>query len=195
MRCRPGLPPAAAERGTQAAAATAEHSLPLRWTRRRPLRSAGECGMRPRGCRGPFTGRGTPAWACAGVGREGRAAGQLLAWCGGGWKSGRMRALLMRMRLWAWALELYNSYMYRVEYWAWAKCIIGPNFGYLGYFGYPTSGTELTRLFYFYIFRKPFLQKYIFNITIYSFVPLPPGRGRQRACRPVAGRQGLICKF
>ena len=41
MRCRPGLPPAAAERGTQAAAATAEHSLPLRWTRRRPLRSAG----------------------------------------------------------------------------------------------------------------------------------------------------------
>ena len=34
------------------------------------------------------------------------------------------------------------------------------------------------RLFYFYIFRKYFLQKYIFNITIYSFVPLPPPAGR-----------------
>ena len=38
---------------------------------------------------------------------------------------------------------------------------------------------------YFYVFRKHFLQKYIFNITIYSFVPLPPGRGRQ----------GFICKL
>ena len=52
-----------------------------------------------------------------------------------------------------------------------------------------------SRLFYFYIFRKHFLQKYIFNITIYSFVPLPPGRGRQGACLPSAGRQGLICKL
>ena len=52
----------------------------------------------------------------------------------------------------------------------------------------PKPGTArwpLWRLFYFYIFRKHFLQKYIFNITFYSFVPLPPGRGRQ----------GLICKF
>ena len=32
----------------------------------------------------------------------------------------------------------------------------------------------------------------MFNIIIYSFVPLPPGRGA--ACRP-AGRQRLICKF
>ena len=35
----------------------------------------------------------------------------------------------------------------------------------------------LVRLFYFYIFRKYFLQKYIFNITFYSSVPLPPGSG------------------
>ena len=33
------------------------------------------------------------------------------------------------------------------------------------------------RLFYFYIFQKHFLQKYIFDFTIYSFIPLPPGRG------------------
>jgi len=42
------------------------------------------------------------------------------------------------------------------------------------------------RLFYFYIFRKHFLQKYIFNITIYSFVPLPPGRGP--AAQQLGGR-------
>jgi hypothetical protein len=36
---------------------------------------------------------------------------------------------------------------------------------------------ERPRFFYFYIFGKHFLQKYIFNITIYSFAPLPPGRG------------------
>jgi len=33
------------------------------------------------------------------------------------------------------------------------------------------------RLFYFFIFQKHFLHKYIFNFTIYSFIPLPPGRG------------------
>ena len=45
------------------------------------------------------------------------------------------------------------------------------------------------RLFYFYIFRKPFLQKYIFNITIYSFVPLPPqGGGRGPAAQQRGGR-------
>ena len=38
-------------------------------------------------------------------------------------------------------------------------------------------GVAARRLFYFYIFRKYFLQKYIFNITIYSFVPLPPSSG------------------
>ena len=41
------------------------------------------------------------------------------------------------------------------------------------------------RLFYFYIFRKHFLQKYIFNFTIYSFIPLPPARGA------AGSRQGL----
>ena len=30
--------------------------------------------------------------------------------------------------------------------------------------------------FYFYIFQKYFLQKYIFNFTIYSFIPIPPDR-------------------
>ena len=38
-------------------------------------------------------------------------------------------------------------------------------------------------LFYFYIFQKYFLQKYIFNFTIYSFIPLPPGRGAVGAAR------------
>ena len=33
------------------------------------------------------------------------------------------------------------------------------------------------RFFYFYIFKKCFFQKYIFGFTIYSFIPLPPGRG------------------
>ena len=46
-----------------------------------------------------------------------------------------------------------------------------------------TAGKE--RLFYFYIFRKHFLQKYIFNFIIYSFVPLPPSRGRH----PLEGRR------
>ena len=45
--------------------------------------------------------------------------------------------------------------------------------------------TVRSRVFlYFYIFQKHFLQKYIFDFTIYSFIPLPPGRRRQ----------GLICK-
>ena len=38
------------------------------------------------------------------------------------------------------------------------------------------KGTNCWRLFHFYIFRKHFLQKYIFNFTIYSFVPLSPQR-------------------
>ena len=46
------------------------------------------------------------------------------------------------------------------------------------------------RLFYFYIFRKYFLQKYIFNITFYSFVPLPPGRGAAGGLPPSSGAAG-----
>ena len=48
----------------------------------------------------------------------------------------------------------------------------------------------IPRLFYFYIFRKHFLQKYIFNITIYSFVPLPPGRGAAGGLPPGRGAAG-----
>jgi len=48
----------------------------------------------------------------------------------------------------------------------------------------------LRRLFYFYIFRKHFLQKYIFNITFYSFVPLPPGRGAAGGLPPSSGAVG-----
>ena len=33
--------------------------------------------------------------------------------------------------------------------------------------------------FIFTFFKIVFLQKYIFGFTIYRFVPLPPGRGRQ----------------
>jgi len=41
------------------------------------------------------------------------------------------------------------------------------------------------RFFYFYTFKKYFLQKHIFGFTIYSFIPLPPDRGRQGAGRPL----------
>ena len=34
------------------------------------------------------------------------------------------------------------------------------------------------RLFYFCIFQKKVLQKYIFGFRFYSSIPLPPGRGR-----------------
>ena len=40
-----------------------------------------------------------------------------------------------------------------------------------------TSGGP--RLFYFYIFQKKFLQKYIFSFRFYSSIPISPGRGRQ----------------
>ena len=46
---------------------------------------------------------------------------------------------------------------------------------------------EKKRLFYFCIFQKK-LQKYIFGFRFYSSIPLPPGRGRQGACRPAEGR-------
>ena len=46
---------------------------------------------------------------------------------------------------------------------------------------------QALRLFYFYIFRKYFLQKYIFNFTIYSFVPLPPARGAAGGLPPGRG--------
>ena len=52
------------------------------------------------------------------------------------------------------------------------------------------AGQDLVRLFYFYIFRKYFLQKYILNITIYSFVPLPPGRGAAGGLPPSSGAAG-----
>jgi len=39
--------------------------------------------------------------------------------------------------------------------------------------------------FSFLYFSKTFLHKYIFDFIIYSFIPLPSGRGRQ----------GLICKL
>ena len=39
------------------------------------------------------------------------------------------------------------------------------------------------RFFYFSIFLKHFLQKYIFGFKIYSSIPLPPGRRRQGAGR------------
>ena len=49
-----------------------------------------------------------------------------------------------------------------------------------------SPGTALpawTRFFYIF-FKIVFLQKYIFGFTIYRFIPLPPGRGRQGAGRP-----------
>ena len=42
---------------------------------------------------------------------------------------------------------------------------------------------SLVAFFYFYIFLKQFLQKYIFGFTIYSFIPLPP---------PVCGAGGPL---
>ena len=49
------------------------------------------------------------------------------------------------------------------------------------------EGTEINNgvFFYFYIFQKYFLQKYIFDFTIYSFIPAP------RACRPAGGDRDL----
>jgi len=38
-------------------------------------------------------------------------------------------------------------------------------------------GASSSASFLFLYFLKTFLQKYIFNFTIYSFIPLPPGRG------------------
>ena len=49
--------------------------------------------------------------------------------------------------------------------------------------------------FYFFIFYFRFLQKYIFNITIYSFVPLrPQGGGRGPAARQEGGRDLFVNK-
>jgi hypothetical protein len=44
--------------------------------------------------------------ACAGVGRGGGVAGQLLVWCGGWWKSGMVHAGWMRLRLWPCGVQL-----------------------------------------------------------------------------------------
>ena len=55
--------------------------------------------------------------------------------------------------------------------------------------------TRSLRLFYFYIFGKHFLQKYIFNITIYSFVPLPPGRGAAGGLPPDRAAAGSRPKY
>ena len=51
----------------------------------------------------------------------------------------------------------------------------------------PAESSQIRR-FLFYIFPNRFLQKYIFDFTIYKFIPLPPGRGWQGAYRPSAGR-------
>ena len=48
-------------------------------------------------------------------------------------------------------------------------------------------GPKYLRFLYFYIFQNRFLQKYIFDFTIYKFVLLPAGRGRQGAYRPLQG--------
>ena len=43
--------------------------------------------------------------------------------------------------------------------------------------------------FFYIYFSKTFLQKYIFNFTIYSFIPLPPGR------RAAGGRNLYVKKI
>jgi len=51
------------------------------------------------------------------------------------------------------------------------------------------------RFFYFYIFGKHFLQKYIFNITIYSFVPLPPLHWAAGGLPPGRGAAGSLMLY
>ena len=57
---------------------------------------------------------------------------------------------------------------------------------------WPNQWSLKSRLFYFYIFQKYFLLKYIFNFTIYSFIPLPPGRGAAGGLPPVCGAAGPL---
>ena len=46
----------------------------------------------------------------------------------------------------------------------------------------------------FFIFYFRFLQKYIFTFEIYMNIPGRPAARRPGPGRPVAGRQGLLCK-
>jgi hypothetical protein len=52
------------------------------------------------------------------------------------------------------------------------------------------QAAQIKAVFHFYIFGKYFLQKYIFNITIYSFVPLPPSRRAAGGLPPNRGAVG-----
>ena len=52
-----------------------------------------------------------------------------------------------------------------------------------------------SRLFYFYIFQKKIYRNIFWFSKFTVLYPYRPAGGRQGACRPVAGRQGLICKF
>ena len=45
-------------------------------------------------------------------------------------------------------------------------------------------------VFFIFAFFKKKLQKYIFGFRFYSYIPLPPGRGRQGAYRPAGGGGG-----
>ena len=53
--------------------------------------------------------------------------------------------------------------------------------GCLGHFFLDCEFLNASKIFWhfflFYIFQNHFSHKYIFNFTIYKFVPLPPGRG------------------
>ena len=52
------------------------------------------------------------------------------------------------------------------------------------------QSSVLRAFFIFIFFENIFLQKYIFNITIYSFVPLPPGIGAAGGLPPGIGAAG-----
>ena len=55
---------------------------------------------------------------------------------------------------------------------------------------------ELCSVFYIFIFFKIIFYRNIFSVSQFTdLYPYRPTGGRQGACRPAAGRQGLICKL
>ena len=54
----------------------------------------------------------------------------------------------------------------------------------------------MQRAFFIFIFFENIFYRNIFSISHFTVLyPYRPAGGRQGACRPVAGQQGLICKF
>ena len=56
----------------------------------------------------------------------------------------------------------------------------------------PFTNLILLRLFYFCIFLKKILQKYIFGFRFYRSIPLPPGRGAAGGLPPVCRAGGPL---